>query len=88
MELLKVALDECLILLLEQYSSILANLKPDPKWLEILFQMLLNLEMCKALRSGNLLQCFYLFCKVFAKPRHLLLIGSSASSMQYGIKRS
>ena len=34
-ELLKVAPDEFFILLLEQYNSILANLKPDPKWLEI-----------------------------------------------------
>ena len=32
-ELLKVAPDELLMLLLEQYNSVLANLKPDPKWL-------------------------------------------------------
>ena len=39
-ELLNVAPDEFVLLLLEQCNSVLANLEPYPKWLNILFQML------------------------------------------------
>ena len=38
-ELLKSGSDDFSILLLEQYNSGLTNFEPDPKWLELLFQM-------------------------------------------------
>ena len=46
-ECLKTALDDFLILLLEEYNSVLANFEPDPKRLEICFQMVFKSEMRK-----------------------------------------
>ena len=66
-ELLKVAPDEFLILLLEQYNSVLANFEPDPKWLEILFQMLPKAENLQSLQNLRPIAILDLFYKVFAK---------------------
>ena len=76
-ELLKVAPDEFLTLLLEQYNSVLANFEPDPKWLEILFQMLPkagNLQSPQNWRPIAILDLFYkVFAKIIASRIHPIL---------------
>ena len=76
-ELLKSASDDFLMLLLEQYNSVLANFEPDPKWLEVLFQMLPksgNLQNPQNWRPIAILDIFYkVFAKIIALRIHPIL---------------